>query len=137
LFEFLKLNFILNSSEEESTQVFIPFVSEVRIGFAESAAAVMAAAAAMTPGSVDAEDGQQLSNTGASSGPLSGSPPHQSSVMLTVNAAIQPGSSMEREQRDKERTGGRTTPPSSPNISSVHGQYVSHGKFFFVIIGIL
>ncbi|XP_046447206.1 phosphofurin acidic cluster sorting protein 2-like isoform X4 [Daphnia pulex] len=110
------------NSEEESTQVFIPFVSEVRIGFAESAAAVMAAAAAMTPGSVDAEDGQQLSNTGASSGPLSGSPPHQSSVMLTVNAAIQPGSSMEREQRDKERTGGRTTPPSSPNISSVHGQ---------------
>ncbi|XP_046635823.1 phosphofurin acidic cluster sorting protein 2-like isoform X6 [Daphnia pulicaria] len=110
------------NSEEESTQVFIPFVSEVRIGFAESAAAVMAAAAAMTPGSLDAEDGQQLSNTGSSSGPLSGSPPHQSSVMLTVNAAIQPGSSMEREQRDKERTGGRTTPPSSPNISSVHGQ---------------
>ncbi|EFX79929.1 hypothetical protein DAPPUDRAFT_304323 [Daphnia pulex] len=71
------------NSEEESTQVFIPFVSEVRIGFAESAAAVMAAAAAMTPGSVDAEDGQQLSNTGASSGPLSGSPPHQSSVMET------------------------------------------------------
>ncbi|XP_032779314.2 phosphofurin acidic cluster sorting protein 2 isoform X3 [Daphnia magna] len=111
------------NSEEESTQVFIPFVSEVRIGFAESAAAVMAAAAAMTPGSVEMEDGQQLSNTGATSGPLSGSPPHQSAGMLTVNAAIQPGSSIEREQRDyKERTGGRTTPPSSPNISSVHGQ---------------
>lgn len=111
------------NSEEESTQVFIPFVSEVRIGFAESAAAVMAAAAAMTPGSVEMEDGQQLSNTGATSGPLSGSPPHQSAGMLTVNAAIQPGSSIEREQRDyKDRTGGRTTPPSSPNISSVHGQ---------------
>lgn len=108
------------SSEEESTQVFIPFVSEVRIGFAESAAAVMAAAA-MTPGSVE-DDGQQLSNTGAISGPLSGSPPH-STGMLTVHAAIQPGSSLEREQRDnKDRTSGRTTPPSSPNISSNHGQ---------------
>ncbi|XP_057370592.1 phosphofurin acidic cluster sorting protein 2-like isoform X3 [Daphnia carinata] len=111
------------NSEEESTQVFIPFVSEVRIGFAESAAAVMAAAAAMTPGSVEMEDGQQLSNTGATSGTLSGSPPHQSAGMLTVNAAIQPGSSIDREQRDnKDRTGGRTTPPSSPNISSIHGQ---------------
>ena len=94
---------IANSSEEESTQVFIPFVSEVRIGFAESAAATV------LPGSVDTEDGQQLATSSA----LSGSPPHQS-TMLTVN--IQPG--IDRDQRDKERI--RTTPPSSPNISSIH-----------------
>ena len=117
-------HFFLNfSSEEESTQVFIPFIREVRIGIAESSFLSTAV------GSLDVDDrtdGQQLgvvqnSATGGISG--GGSPPQQS-PMLTVSNSIGGGSGSDKEPKDKEGK-TRITPPSSPNISSIHAKYFS------------
>ena len=107
------------SSEEESTQVFIPFISEVRIGIAESSFLSTAL------GSLDiAEtDGQQLGVAQSSSSGISGggSPPQQS-PLLTVSNSIGVGSGSDKEPKDKDGK-TRITPPSSPNISSIHPKY--------------
>lgn len=111
-------------SDEESTQVFIPFVSEVRIGIAESSAAAIAAL-----GSVDTDDGQLMSVApAAGAAPVSGSPPHQSPLFAlnpppgaASGAAVVTGVvGADKEVRDRDKV--RTTPPSSPNISSLNAQ---------------
>lgn len=89
--------------------MFVPFVSEVRIGIGESSAAAVAAL-----GSLDADDGQQTSAP-----PVSGSPPHQSPLLATHPAPPAPAApAADKPERDRVRT----TPPSSPNISSLGAQ---------------
>lgn len=135
--------FFLARSEEESTQVFIPFLCEVRIGISEVAVqspAAAAASAGLVLGSLaepsDLLDGQQLGGIqiggGSSHQPVSaassftsGSPPQPSPLLLSVNPLNGPpgsagqssGDRGEKEARDRVN---KITPPSSPNISSMH-----------------
>lgn len=134
-------------SDEESTQVFIPFVSEVRIGISEVAVqspAAAAASAGLVLGSLEPDllDGQQLGGMqivggGSSHQPLSvnssfpsGSPPQTSPLLLSVNPLNGPPGSAGQSGGDRGEKEGREmirdkpnkiTPPSSPNISSMHG----------------
>jgi len=141
------------TSEEESTQVFIPFVSEVRIGIAEPLLC-----------SIDTEDGQILASPMLTS-LSSGSPPHQTPTSSSVavsgfdkdkdkekegsgvggvgsgsggggggnSSALGAGTAagsggdgsgstaaapLDKEKEKAERI--KTTPPGSPNISSIY-----------------
>ena len=147
-------------SDEESTQVFIPFVSEVRIGISEvvvQSPAAAVASAGLALGSLDFQpsdllDGQQLGGiqigpAGTSLQPVSsassftsGSPPQPSPLLLSVHPLNGPSSSGgqssgdrgEKETKEfKDRT-NRITPPSSPNISSLHS--TKYGETFIKCI---
>ena len=91
----------------------------MRIGIAESSFLSTAL------GSLDiAEtDGQQLGVVQSSSSGISGggSPPQQS-PLLTVSNSIGVGSGSDKEPKEKDGK-TRITPPSSPNISSIHTKY--------------
>ncbi|CAG0902129.1 unnamed protein product [Darwinula stevensoni] len=89
-------------SDEESSQIFIPFVNEVRIAFTEVGASTSVDLEEASPG------GQ--SNFGGSAGPsslppVSGSPPQSSHLEVKKD----------------------TTPPSSPNISSTNPPLYTQG----------
>jgi len=111
-------------SEEESTQVFIPFVSEVRIGISEVAIVQSPATSAGTSSALPSAPQEFQSEQSVDSGQLqvastlSGSPPTPSPLLLTVNTTNGMNSVGDRGT-DRERS-NRVTPPSSPNISSMH-----------------
>lgn len=88
------------SSDEESSQIFIPFMNEVRLGSQEAALSA----------SVDLEEN--------SSSVISGSPPSHSQfgpVGSPAGPTIQQMSVI-----PNDRKGERITPPSSPNINSIY-----------------
>ncbi|KAE8741041.1 hypothetical protein FOCC_FOCC013453 [Frankliniella occidentalis] len=88
------------SSDEESSQIFIPFMNEVRLGSQESALSA----------SVDLEEN--------ASSVISGSPPSHSQIGLVGSPAGPVNQQISVLPSD--RKGERITPPSSPNINTVY-----------------